>query len=513
MFLTPIVLSTVLGLAFGGLGSAAETPDFAAIRVAVVNLDEGYKLENQLPATLTNPSLLDLEFALGDQTVNLGEQLLQNQNLNLQAGALNPGNFSLQLGDLLAAILLSQPLTTTALISGSTGGFDLTELPCPLLPAAEEDTEEDTDEGIDNAFTGSLDELLNAVAVNDPALARAGVARGDYAAAVIIPPGFSAQLAPSFALSATAALTPAGAVEVFANNATPISAAIVRAIVEGIAGQLERVNVALSALVLAAVDTAANLNPLDLSARDLPLITRTLQNIDTSLLEPVACLMAPGAGNLQIEQQPLDQVQARSSFGRLMVVLGGSQAVFFALFTGVFGINSIYEDRRQGTLQRLLVTPTPGSAILAGKLLGNLLVVMAQLLVLLLALTAITTLVERELTFIWGANLPALLLVVLGLSLFTTGLGVLIVGLAQTPEQVQVIGPLITILLGALGGSFALTLPLQVAQFSPIWWGIDAMSKLAANELDIGLHLLVLFSVGIAFASLGAYFFRRRIGL
>ena len=34
MFLSPIVLSTIIGLAFGGLGGASGTPDFADIRVA-----------------------------------------------------------------------------------------------------------------------------------------------------------------------------------------------------------------------------------------------------------------------------------------------------------------------------------------------------------------------------------------------------------------------------------------------------------------------------------------------
>jgi ABC-type transport system involved in multi-copper enzyme maturation permease subunit len=267
--------------------------------------------------------------------------------------------------------------------------------------------------------------------------------------------------------------------------------------------------------VLTALDTIRQLDATQLEANlsNTTLLTSTLQNLDASVLEPLACLILPGAGNIQIEQQPLNEVQERSTFGMLMVMLGGAQAVFFALFTGVFGINAIYEDRQQGTLQRVLVSPTPSSAVLMGRLFGNLLIVMAQLVILLLAFTAIVTLVEGELTFIWGTNVLALLLVVLGLSLFTTGLGALIVGLAQTSEQVQLIGPLIMLLLGAFGGIFGSLMPRQLAQFSPTWWGIDAMGKLAANEADIGLHLLVLFSVGIGFAVVGTFFFRRRMGL
>jgi ABC-type multidrug transport system permease subunit len=145
--------------------------------------------------------------------------------------------------------------------------------------------------------------------------------------------------------------------------------------------------------------------------------------------------------------------------------------------------------------------------------LGNVLIVFCQIVILLGAFTTIASLVEGELTLIWGSNLLALLLVVSGLSLFTTSLGVLIVGLASSSEQVQLIGPMITLMLGALGGSFGDLVPRNFAQFSPTWWGIDALRQLAANEANIGLHVVVLFGVGLFFALVGTFFFRRRMGL
>lgn len=460
MFLSPIVLVTIIGLAFGGLGSGAA--NFADIPVAVVNLD---------------------------------------QNVTLPPG-LRAGDLSLNFGSQLAASLLSQPP------SGPAGDLDLSELSCPLLPNAEADTD-----------AGALDWLLDAVAVDDPAAARAGVSKGDFAAAVIIPPDFSRRMLPQTSLTAmglmaVGEMTTAGTIEVYANPATAISAGIVRAVVEGIASRYERVSVAASALLWATDGgTASSVLPNAERGRWADLMARAVQTGDVSVLEPLGCLLTPQAGAVQIRQQPVDQAQAQSPFGVLMVVIGGAQAVFFALFTGVFGINAIYEDRTQGTLQRLLVSPTPSSVILAGRLLGNLAIVMAQLLILLLAFTAITSIVEWQWRFIWGDNLPALLLVVLGLSLFTTGLGVLIVGLANSSEQVQLIGPVITILLSALSGSFGFGLPRSISQLSPIWWGLDAMRKLAGNEPDIGLHLLVLFSAGAVFAGIGTFFFRRRMGL
>jgi ABC-type Na+ efflux pump permease subunit len=518
MFLSPIVLVAIMGLAFGGLGDSS-APAFADIRIAVVNQDQGFTLQQQFPTSNTTPSLNDLDITINGQSVNLGEQLQQNPNVDSQDSLIAPSDFSLNFGNTLAAVLLSQPLTGTGMISGAGGGFDLNALECPLLPA---------DEQGQDAFAGSLDDLFDAEAVSDPAVALAGVEEGEYVAAVIIPPDFSKSLAPDFGFNSTTPVTPTstvtgtvtGVVEVIANNATPIGASIVRAVVEGIVGQFERMNVALSALALTTIDTivAIDINDIDPNALDptvlnLNTITNTLQKVDATVLAPLGCLIMPGASNIQLEQQPLGELQTRSTFSILMVMLGGAQAVFFALFTGVFGINSIYEDRRQGTLQRVLVAPVSSSQVLFGRLLGNLVIVACQLLILLLAFTTIATVVEGELTFIWGTNLPALLAVILGLSLFTTGMGVLIVGLANSSEQVQLIGPLVTLLLGALGGTFGAVVPDNFAQFSPTWWGINAMGKLAANEGDIALNLLVLFGVGLVFAVVGTFFFRRRMEL
>src|SRR5690606_38085388 len=113
-----------------------------------------------------------------------------------------------------------------------------------------------------NVFTASLDELLDAEVVDDAAAARAGVARGDYAAAVIIPPDFTHTLTPDFGLGASEVISASGQVEngevengqaergqieVVGSDATPISANIVRAVVEGIAGRFARIDVALTA--------------------------------------------------------------------------------------------------------------------------------------------------------------------------------------------------------------------------------------------------------------------------
>ncbi|MDE0199290.1 MAG: ABC transporter permease [Caldilineaceae bacterium] len=505
MFATPLALSTIIGLAFGGLGES-DVPDFTDIPVAVVNHDEGVDLQETIN--------------LPDQFANLDALPFDLEDLGLPAdlSALGPNPLlqngsELNFGDILAGILLSQPITGTATPGGV--DFDVAQFECTLMGPPQEAG------AVSFAAEGSLDDLLDATAVQDAEQARAAVDSGEFAAAVIIPPGFSRRMVPQFAFDEggrlyTQPVDETGSVEVYANNGRPISSRILHSIVAMVVNQFERVNVALSATLETSVNTMLDsfaAGDIDLSAVNLPETAAALQGLDATTLEPLVCLIAPGANNVTVAQQPLDALQEAPPFARIIVPIGAAQAVFFALFTGVFGMNSIYEERKYWTLQRLIVSPTPRIYLLAGKLLGNLAVVFLQILILMAALTLIASAVLGAPTFIWGNDIAALLAVTVALALCVSGLGVFVVGLAKTPEQVQLFGPMINISLAVLGGAFGFALPEQAARFSLIYWGVDAYVDLSLSQPDVSLNIIVLFCQGIALFLLGTWLFKRRIDL
>ena len=473
-FATPLVLSTIIGLAFGS-GDDSAAPDFAEIAVAVVNLDEGVNFQEalNLPDQFTDPDALP--FDPDEVTVPFGDSEVALSTLMESGSALN-------FGDQVAAILLSQPAAGSGALGGA--GFDISETGCSLL--------DDSESAGAAAFSteGTLDDLLDATAVDAAEAARAAVDSGEYAAAVIIPPGFSRGLAPRILVDEEGRFRlqsggESATVEVYGNNGRPIAARVVHSIAAGIVNRFVSLNVALSVTLETSVNTLLdNLDSgnLDLSGLDLSASLAALQDLDAAALEPLGCLITPGAGNITVNRKPLDALQQAPTFARIIVPIGASQAVFFALFTGVFGIHSIYEERRQWTLQRLIVSPTPRIYLLAGKLLGNLVGVLLQLLILLAALTVVASIVIGAPTLIWGPNLAAILLVTLALALCVSGLGVFVVGLARTPEQVVLFGPMINIALAVLGGAFGLSLPEQFARISLIYWGVDAFVKLATFQ-------------------------------
>lgn len=437
MLLTPLALSLIIGLAFGGFGGSSGG-GFSDIPIAIVNLDEGTGAD--------------------DTAQNLGETFVD--------------------------------------VFLPTGSADTTDdsATCELVDEAENDEANGT----------SLEELFTTTVLDDVDIARAGVDDGTYVAAIIVPDDFSEQLVPAQAGFQMLEMGQTS-VEIYSTDGSPLSASIARSVVEGIVNQFATGNVTITSTINAMIERAG-----DNQAFALQFI---VANVTQSFEPDFSCAFLADVGSLSITQQPLNVTQEASDFVQLLVFTGAAQAVFFALFTAQFGLLDIYNERKQGTLQRLMVAPISRAAILAGKLLGTFVTVVIQLWVLMLALTAVASLIEGEPVFIWGSNIPLLLVLVLVVALSVSGIGILIVSIAQTEEQTRVIGPVLNAGFAALGGAFGFALPREIAQLSPIFWGQDAFTQIAAGNPDVGLNLVVLLLQGGLMFIVGVWLFNRRKGL
>jgi ABC-2 type transport system permease protein len=308
---------------------------------------------------------------------------------------------------------------------------------------------------------------------------------------VIIPADFSTALTGLADPRQAPATT---AVTVYGNAGQGLSAGIVRSVVDSITAQLISGNIAIGATLT------------ELATRQ-PAALAAVSNLDLSAL--FACAFVPGNDLVQLAQEPVQATQT-SMAGALLVTFGSAQALFFALFTGQFGILSMYEERKNGTLQRILVSPTPRWAILGGKLVGVLASVLFQLLALALALTLVGSLIEGRLTLIWGTDLPRLGLVFLAVAVAVSGLGMFLAGVLKGIEQANIVGSVLNIALGVLGGAFGFQLPRSIAQFSLIYWARDAFDTLAAGRGDVSLNILVLLIQGVVMFALGLFLFNKR---
>ena len=341
--------------------------------------------------------------------------------------------------------------------------------------------------------SGNLQSLVKAVKLDDVSAVKTAVDNGTYMAAVIIPEDFTQKVS----IGVGKLTIEPSSIELYANRGREIQAGIIRSVVESITNQITTGNITLQALFASVGSKFGG-------------IEQGILASSQSFKDNIACAFIPGISKLTIDSQSV-QGQKTSGAIPLLILFGSAQAMFFTLFTGQGGVNGIFEERKQGTLQRMVVTPTPRFTILIGKMLGVLVNCILQLVFLFIALTIVGSILNKGFVVIWGTNTLLIGLVIVGAALASTGLGTLLAGVARTPEQGQIYGSLINTGMAVLGGAFGFQLPEIVSRFSLLYWGSDAFQKLANGSTDVGLNLLVLLMAGVIMFIIGFWLFNKRL--
>jgi ABC-2 type transport system permease protein len=174
-----------------------------------------------------------------------------------------------------------------------------------------------------------------------------------------------------------------------------------------------------------------------------------------------------------------------------------TQLLLFIFLTSLNGAAGLIETRRLGVARRMLSTPTSLRTIIAGQLLGRLLVALLQALIIILG-TLLFFGVD------WG-NPFGTAAVIVAFCLVGTGAAVLLASFFSTEQQAAPIALLLGLGLAALGGSMA---PLEVfphtartiAHFTPHAWANDAMTKLLQQGAGLG-NVLPQVGILLAFAA------------
>jgi ABC-2 type transport system permease protein len=159
----------------------------------------------------------------------------------------------------------------------------------------------------------------------------------------------------------------------------------------------------------------------------------------------------------------------------LMLFLAPGMAMLFLMYTVSLGGRSLLTERRDGTLARLLSTPTANGQVLIGKVVGVYFIGAVQMFIL---IGAGFLLFQLR----WGDPMGVVVLV-LAVVAGATGWGMLLASVARTPGQVSSIGMAMMLLFGLLGGSFfGRTLPgtlETISKITPNAWGQKGFTILA----------------------------------
>lgn len=356
---------------------------------------------------------------------------------------------------LLAPFLLTVGMGfVTGRFSGGSSG--LSDIPVVIVNL---DNEQLGDALTDIFTSEELATLMEPTESSDPESARRLIDEDQAAAAVLIPAGFTSSMIPAEGTRfGTSFVQPEPVrIEVYTNPARPLSAGVVKAIVDEFVSRVEEQRIAgitsISGLVQAGL----------LDPQSVEKEARALFQSDNQIENTAIPLKTDQEG---AEAVPFD----------ILAYMAPGMALLFLMYTVSYGGRSILAERSQGTLPRLLASPTSTAQVLGGKVLGIFFTGVAQVGILILASTLFFDVK-------WGDTL-GLIVLILAAVFGATGWGMLITALARTPAQIASVGSAMMLIFGILGGSF---IDLQqmpsmlrtLSKITPNAWGLDGFTTLA----------------------------------
>jgi len=356
---------------------------------------------------------------------------------------------------LLAPFLLTIGMGfATGRFSGSSSG--LSDIPVVIVNL---DHEQLGDALADVFASEELADLMEPTSSADPEAARRLIDDDKAAAAVIILAGFTRSIIPAEGTTfGENYVEPVPVqVEVYANPSRPTSAGIVKAIVDEFVSRLEEGRTSGMTSILGLMQSGL-LDPQNAGSEARALF----QGVEQSQ-SPVIALRTNREGAEAVEFD-------------ILAYMAPGMALLFLMYTVSYGGRSILAERSQGTLPRILVSPTSTAQVLGGKVLGIFFTGVAQVGILILASSVFFGVK-------WG-DAAGLIVLILATVLGATGWGMLITALARTPAQISNTGSAVMLIFGILGGSFINldqmpALVRTVSKITPNAWGMDGFTTLA----------------------------------
>jgi ABC-2 type transport system permease protein len=306
--------------------------------------------------------------------------------------------------------------------------------------------------------------IATVVDLDDRAAAEAAVDTGDVEAAVVVPVGFA---------EAVQAARPVE-LEVIGATDAGVATSVLEAVAEGFAAEVEGVRLAVVTAATASGET------------------------DPDVLERMAAAAAatPVPISVGSEEAELQQVVPTTFYA-------ASMAIFFLFFTAQFGVLSLLEERRKGTLPRLVAAPIGPWTIVLGKAIGSFVLGIVAMAVL---VAASTLLLGAD----WGDPV-AVALLVLAAVVSAMGITALVTTVARTEEQAGNVNSIVAVTFAILGGAFfdlsrGPELLSQLSFVTPHAWFLEGLDLLAAPSTtlaDVALPILVLLAMGILTGAIG----------
>jgi ABC-2 type transport system permease protein len=388
---------------------------------------------------------------------------------------------------LLAPFLLTLGMGfVTGRFSGTSGG--LSDIPVIIVNL---DQEQLGDALADVFSSEDLADLMEPSASSDAEAARRLVDDDQAAAAVIIPEGFTRSIIPDegTALGENYVQPAPVKIEVYANPSRPTSAGVVKAVVDEFIAYIEEGRMS-SMTSIAQLLRAGFLDSQNAESEARALFETVDETESTAITLKKS---TEGAAAVEFD---------------LLSYFAPGMALMFLMYTVSYGGRSILSERSEGTLPRLLTSPTSMAQFLGGKVMGVFFTGIAQVGILIVATTILFGVQ-------WGDPLGIAVLI-LAAVFAATGWGMLITAFARTPGQVASIGSAVMLIFAILGGSFINLEQMPpffhtISKITPNAWGMDGFITLALGGTlrNLGEPITALVIMGIVLFGIAVALFSR----
>lgn len=320
--------------------------------------------------------------------------------------------------------------------------------------------------------------------------ARALVDEDKLAAAIIIPAGFTQSVIPQ-----NGNIDANAQIEFYANPARPTSAGIIKAVLDQFLTRLDEMQIS-GVVSITQLIASGKITPQEANQAGAELgkrLENNATNFESATAIKIKTSTAAGETN---DFDPL-------------AFFAPSMALMFLMYTVSYGGRSILAEKAEGTLPRLLVTPTTSAQILGGKVFGIFLTGAAQMFIL---IGATTLLFQLH----WGDPLGVIFLVFAAV-FGATGWGLFITALARTPAQVGSLGSALMLIFAVISGSFFQIANMppfmqRLSQITPNAWALNGFETLALGGTLAALTtpIAALLTMGLILFLISAAFFGKK---
>lgn len=292
------------------------------------------------------------------------------------------------------------------------------------------------------------------------------VKKGDIPAAIIIPEGYSKSVEDGKQAE----------LQILKDSGSQLRAQVVESLVKSYTG--------VGSAIIGSIDAAVSVfNDYNADGHMIvPDIVSSIENVDISISED--------------NVKKSDTISAMQYYAAAMLVM-------YILFVGMLGTGSIIEEREQKTLMRIMSASVSKAQILAGKVIGLIMLGIFDVSVLILF-------TKFVFNVNWGNSMGGIIVLSLSMIFASSGLAMMIASLFKSSKAVNSAGPPIVMVMSFLGGSmlpiYVMPQVLQsIAKVTLNNWALNGYLNLMLNNgfQAVVTPSIIMCGMGIVFLIIG----------